>query len=197
MQQIAVNYSAKPATTARHMPDKGQVWQTKQTDSSHWATEILQNNTLRSKTINKDWTPIICNLWALIRIGFEQSYTIFVSLKRCFFASYSRMVAHTCFGVRWNPGVLPLGKCFWQISLKRCLYVKSWRKRTTFFLFWSRVGPPEHRIVPLRPYLGHFEARNWHIGHKWLQLLQMGWTLVKMGWAPEMTNSGPKLPYWP
>ena len=104
---------------------------------------------------------------------------------------------HTCFGARWNPGVLPLGKCFWQISLKRCLYVKSWRKRTTFFLFWSRVGPPEHRIVPLRPYLGHFEARNWHIGHKWLQLLQMGWTLVKMGWAPEMTNSGPKLPYWP
>ena len=40
---------------------------------------------------------------------------------------------HTCFGARWNPGVLPLGKCFWQISLKRWLYVKNGKKRTTFY----------------------------------------------------------------
>ena len=47
------------------------------------------------------------------------------------------MKIHTCFGVRWNPGVLPLKKCFWQISQTRFLYAKNWSLSTTIiFQFW-------------------------------------------------------------
>ena len=48
---------------------------------------------------------------------------------------------------------------FWQISLKRCLYVKNWRKRAAVFLrFRSWGGPPRYQNVIFGPFLGDFES---------------------------------------
>ena len=53
---------------------------------------------------------------------------------------------------------------FRQISLKRCLYVKNWRKRFFLLQFWSQIGTPRYQNVIISPFLGHFLAKISFLG---------------------------------